>query len=374
MKVYTFTNYLFEYIWLDSDNDFRSKTKIIHRDELTENQRYELDELSEQSRTTVSSLLPEWNYDGSSTGQSTTESSEIILKPCCVFRDPFRIETNPNSFLVWCQTYDRNGVALQNSHRDMALNMFVKYFESEPWFGLEQEYFIIKPKITHNSVFNMPLGFEVFNDVVIEPPSQGKYYCGVGSETVYGREVAEAHMSNCLLAGVKICGINAEVGPAQWEYQIGICNGIQAADHLWVSRYILVRTAETFNMRINFHPKPLGEDADWNGSGCHTNFSTKEMREEGGFNKIVEAINNLSHHHEEDILYFGKYNDQRLSGKHETSNYDTFCYGIASRNTSVRIPHQVAIDNKGYFEDRRPAANCDPYLVTALIMKSCLGE
>ena len=43
----------------------------------------------------------------------------------------------------------------------------------------------------------------------------GPYYCGVGANKVYGREVMEAHYRACLYAGVKISGTNAEVMPAQ---------------------------------------------------------------------------------------------------------------------------------------------------------------
>lgn len=43
----------------------------------------------------------------------------------------------------------------------------------------------------------------------------GPYYCGVGADKAYGRDVVEAHYRACLYAGVDICGTNAEVMPAQ---------------------------------------------------------------------------------------------------------------------------------------------------------------
>lgn len=48
----------------------------------------------------------------------------------------------------------------------------------------------------------------------------GPYYCGVGTGRIYGRDIVEAHYRACIFAGVKIAGTNAEVMPAQWEYQV----------------------------------------------------------------------------------------------------------------------------------------------------------
>lgn len=63
----------------------------------------------------------------------------------------------------------------------------------------------------------------------------------------------------CLYAGVKISGVNAEVMPGQWEYQVGPCVGIEIGDHLWMSRYIMHRLAERFGVIVSFHPKPVSE-------------------------------------------------------------------------------------------------------------------
>merc|ERR1712154_21938 len=46
--------------------------------------------------------------------------------------------------------------------------------------------------------------------------------------------------------------------------------------------------------------------------------------------------------------------------------------GVADRGASIRIPRQCELDKCGYLEDRRPAANCDPYIVTSMIAKSTL--
>jgi len=48
-------------------------------------------------------------------------------------------------------------------------------------------------------------------------------------------------MRCCLAAGIKISGLNAEVFPGQWEFQVGPVEGIQGCDQLWIARYLLQR-------------------------------------------------------------------------------------------------------------------------------------
>jgi len=55
---------------------------------------------------------------------------------------------------------------------------------------------------------------------IIEMHVTGPYYCGVGADRVFGRDVLEAHYRACLYAGINISGTNAEVMPAQWEFQV----------------------------------------------------------------------------------------------------------------------------------------------------------
>ena len=69
---------------------------------------------------------------------------------------------------------------------------------------------------------------------------------------------------------------------------------------------------------------------------------------------------------------YGTDNDQRMTGLHETASYDKFSHGIANRGASIRIGYDTLIKGKGYFEDRRPASNCDPYIVTAAITSACI--
>lgn len=334
-----------EYIWLDVNSNFRSKARTLLNDPKT------IDD------------LPNWNYDGSSTGQAQGDDSEITLKPVSFYKCPFRGKLNGNdNIIVLCATYDKDENALENNHWEWANDLFNKDLDQKPWYGLEQEYFIIDPK-TGN-----PVGYNGENT-----EEQGKYYCGVGHGNVFFRNMVNEHYMMCLHAGISISGINAEVAPGQWEYQVGPVEGIEAGNQLLISRYILIKVAEKYGLNISFHPKPL--NGNWNGSGCHTNFSTVNIREgtdgKTGLKHIEDAIMSLSNTHDEHMKVYGSDNNLRMTGEHETSSFDKFSFGRANRGCSVRIPNTVINEKKGYFEDRRPSSNCDPYLVTGMIFKTC---
>ena len=154
--------------------------------------------------------------------------------------------------------------------------------------------------------------------------------------------------------------------PAQWEFQVGPSLGIDVGDDVWMARYLLSRIAGDCHLAASIHPKPV--KGEWNGSGCHTNFSTKAMREEGGYEVILDAVKRLEPLHMRFINMYGDHNDQRLSGRFETSSLEKFGFGAGHRGQSIRIPTQAIHDKKGYFEDRRPAANIDPYVVAAALL------
>lgn len=328
-----------EYVWIDGFYKLRSKSRTV------------------DAGISDPSALPSWNYDGSSTGQAPGEDSEVILKPCAIYKDPFR---GGNNILVMCDTYTPGGEPLPTNTRYSCAKVMSKATSLEPWFGLEQEYFLI------DKATGKPLGFPS----VGEPAPQGPYYCGIGESNAFGRDVVEASWRAQLYAGLQVGGINAEVAPGQWEFQVGPCVGIAEGDQLWMARYILERVAEIAGLGVNYDPKPV--KGDWNGSGCHTNFSTKGMREAGGYERDIKpALEKLALKHEAHIAAYGEGNDQRLTGKHETAAITEFRWGVADRGASCRVGSNVAKEGMGYFEDRRPAGNCDPYVVTKMLVSTC---
>ncbi|AFR92589.1 glutamine synthetase [Cryptococcus neoformans] len=326
-----------EYIWVDAEGGIRSKTMTL-----------------EKAPSSVADLK-EWNFDGSSTNQAPADNSDVFLRPVAIFKDPFRGGAN---ILVLCECYDNDGTPNKSNYRAHCKKVMDAAKDTEPWFGLEQEYTLFD---ADGQVFGWPKnGF---------PGPQGPYYCGVGAGKVFARDFIEAHYRACLYAGIKISGINAEVMPSQWEFQVGPCTGIEMGDHLWMARFLLLRIGEEWGITPSLHPKPL--KGDWNGAGCHSNYSTKDMRTPGkGMAAIEDAIKKLEKKHLEHIAVYGEDNDLRLTGKHETASMTTFSAGVANRGASIRIPRHVGAQGYGYLEDRRPASNVDPYRVTAILVET----
>jgi len=334
------------YVWIDGTGEnLRCKTRTLDHDPKSAEE------------------CPEWNFDGSSTGQAEGSNSDVYLRPVAMFRDPFRLGKNK---LVLCETYKYNDLPTDSNKRYTCKHVMEQAKDSHPWFGIEQEYTLL-------DIDGHPFGWPKLG----YPGPQGPYYCGVGTSKVYGRDIVEAHYRACLYAGVKISGTNAEVMPGQWEFQVGPCEGISMGDHLWMARFLLHRVAEDFGVVVSLDPKPM--EGDWNGAGAHCNYSTKAMREEKGIEVIEKAIDAMSKHHMRHIKAYdpkeGKDNERRLTGFHETSSIHDFSAGVANRGASIRIPRSVMKEGKGYLEDRRPSSNCDPYSVTEAIVKTTvLGE
>jgi len=334
------------YIWVDgSGENLRGKTRT-------------LDFIPKSPEE-----LPVWNFDGSSTGQAEGSNSDVYLKPVAIYPDPFRLGNNR---LVLCETLKHNKAIAETNYRNTCKEVMDKAADQHPWFGMEQEYTLLDTD-------SHPLGWPKNG----YPGPQGPYYCAVGANNVYGRDIVEAHYRACLYAGINISGTNAEVMPAQWEFQVGPSEGIKMGDDMWMARYLLHRVAEDFSVIVTLDPKPIR--GDWNGAGMHTNFSTKAMRDPNGIVAIEAAIENLSKRHAKHIVAYdpkeGKDNERRLTGHHETSSIHDFSAGVANRGASVRIPRSVAEEKTGYLEDRRPSSNADPYRVSEIIVRTiCLNE
>lgn len=330
-----------EYIWMDGHaptQKLRSKTKVLEGPIKT------LEE------------LPDWGFDGSSTNQAEGKNSDCLLKPVYKVPDPIR---GGDDLLVLCEVMNADETVHPTNTRAPLRALSEKHKNEKAWFGIEQEYTLFEGR--------NPLGWPEGG----YPAPQGPFYCGVGADEVYGRDIVEEHLQLCIDAGLEISGINAEVMPGQWEYQIGPLSPLDSGDQMWLSRWLLYRIAEDYGVSATLHPKPV--KGDWNGAGAHTNFSTESMRSAGGIKVIEDACEKLSKKHDEHIKVYGAHNEERLTGLHETCSIKEFRYGVSDRGASIRIPMQTANDGFGYLEDRRPSANMDPYKVCAILIETTCG-
>jgi len=346
---------LAEYVWLDGckpTQKLRSKIKVI------ENVQNLID-------------IHAWGFDGSSTEQSEGSDSDLVLIPVRYIKNPLE----HNSIIVLCEVMKSNMTTPHSSNFRASLRDVINKGgnELDSLWGFEQEYVLIDNNT--NRICGWPKkGY---------PESQGQYYCGNGVENVAQREISIEHLYSCLDANLLIYGTNAEVMLGQWEFQVGHRNissdsrnnlkadPLMASDHLWLARLLLTRIAENHNVSVDFSPKPIL--GNWNGSGMHTNFSTSLTRnKKNGLNNIRKICVKLKKSHTEHMSQYGAGNDNRLTGLHETCKYTEFKSGVNNRGASIRIPNHVALAGYGYLEDRRPAANADPYIVATRILKTLL--
>jgi glutamine synthetase len=327
--------YKLEYIWLDGKKpvpDLRGKTQ-----------------LKEFEKPPTLADLPLWGFDGSSTMQAEGHKSDCVLKPVALYPDGAR----KDAYIVLSEVMLPDGTPHPSNGRAKSPD------DPDIWFGFEQEYFLYKD--------GRPLGFPENG----YPGPQGPYYCGVGYKNMgsIARTIVEEHLDLCLFAGINHEGINAEVAKGQWEFQIFGKGSHRAADQMWTARYLLSRLTEKYEVDVVWHCKPI--KGDWNGSGMHTNFSTKHLRDVGGKEYLEALMKAFEKNIPDHIAVYGPDNHLRLTGLHETQSIDKFSYGLSDRGASVRLPvNFIKHGYKGYLEDRRPNSEADPYQIVSQIIKT----
>jgi glutamine synthetase len=131
-----------EYVWIDGSGiTLRSKCRTLTK---------KVESLAD---------LPDWNYDGSSTYQATTENSEVILKPVAFFRDPFRQGDNVIVLAdgyVWADAKLDRLIPNNTNFRHFAKEIFDAVEHEETWYGIEQEYTLLGEKTKFTT---WPLGW-----------------------------------------------------------------------------------------------------------------------------------------------------------------------------------------------------------------------
>lgn len=292
--------------------------------------------------------------------------AEAILAPVALFKDPFLKGRNK---LVLCEVLSPDRQPEQTNTRASCKKTMAAAADQEPWFGVEQEYVLLERD-------GVPLGWPRHGHC-LKPAKV--YFHAVGTENTAGRQVVLAHLKACAFAGIKLYGADSEADISQWEYQVGPLPGVEAGDHLWMSRYILHRVAEDFDVVVSLKPRTFMA-THLPGNSGHINFSTKASRKEGGINWIKKALPRLEATHDKHLAAYDpsedRSNDMRLNGALGGTPRREFVAVLCSRRrASVRVPQRTVTDGRGYLEDRRPGANVEPYrAMEALVQTLCLDE
>jgi glutamine synthetase len=330
-----------EYVWLDGKEGMpglRSKARYIKKSAV---------------KDLYLSDIPRWTFDGGSTNQGTLEDSDKTLIPVKRYSDPF----HKGGHIVLCEVLNHSSNTRDELLHSSNTRDELRCLNTDGMLvGFEQEFTLMNPATGD------PIGDCFGKDVL-----QERFYCGVGPMNQIGRWLMDEFEEKVVEAGVDLYGVNAEVMPGQWEFQISEQDPLDAADDLWMARYILERVAESRPIVVSYEPKP---SPTMNGAGCHTNISTVSMMMPGRGPTPSMLTSMFKDDHKQFLMSCGEGTQQRLTGECETSNWEQFSVGVGDRGASIRIPKDVATSGSGYFEDRRPSANCDPYRVLTAIMNT----
>ncbi|KAG2483515.1 hypothetical protein HYH03_017622 [Edaphochlamys debaryana] len=386
-----------EYIWImTGTGQLRSKTKVL------------------DTKPATPEEAPVMVVESNPGGQTAEPNLELFLKPRKLFRDPFR---GGDHILVLCDAFVAGEVGAtsatvlhpsESNSRVACENVMKVAQKEEPVFAVEQEYAIIHPAYptkvplgprrpsvsrnssNHSSRRNSYVSCSHRSGVskssnhgakpapaamvaaaaaaagIPCPVPDPDMMCGGGkpetsaAQQKAARVLADAHLRCCLFAGVKVTGADVHSLDGLHSYKIGPSQGVDLGDDLWTSRYLLKRVAEDHGQHVSWEPDSMPFERPL---GCYYKYSTSATRASGpGLSAIEQQLVRLQATH---VQHQVAYNDGRIDRL--SSDAAAFTHAVGSGNASIVVPSLTFLQQGGYYTDRRPPSDADPYKVALLL-------
>ncbi|KAF8064677.1 hypothetical protein HT031_003479 [Scenedesmus sp. PABB004] len=364
-----------EFIWLGSTGaDLKSRTVVL-----------------DAAPSSVEEL-PLAEIDGAALGQEGV----IYLQPKRIFADPMR---GGSHILVLCEVFQPALPCLApaesadpwdsmlphtSNHRAACEQVMQAAARQAPVFTAHQEYCLAATDSCASD------GGHYMGTV----PIKGATGTSDKATARLGREVAELHMAACLAAGVAHGGAVPASGGGH-AYKVGPCLGLDLADQLSVSRYLLHRVADWSRAAVSYEAPHGGGGGG--GPKCAVALSTAASRDPLSGLSAVQAMMERLHAapppYHDDQAGPGRAGSGGSGSWHSAS--DAFmasdgasggasplhCGGARGGGGStgprpgggVLVPTSTLLNRCGPILDRRAPGGCDPYLTTMLLAAGACG-
>lgn len=198
----------------------------------------------------------------------TEKGKYIRLRPAKVFYDPFKRD---NYYVVLCEMYNFDDSPYISNNRKAYTDIINDAQDLDLWFVMEQK-----------------CAFALKNGK--NPLSITKYSKRCASGQNYGGMIIDKCIQKALQCGVRLDRINSH-GGAEWSFQIGPTYNTNISDYIWMTRYILTRVAESFDLIVQFYPtnknnntRSLAKDYG------NLYLGSSKLNDESFFNKVYQTF------------------------------------------------------------------------------------
>ena len=304
-----------EYICLDSESKFRSKT-VFSTKPIEEIEEVVVDSMM------ISNLI--------------AESHDIVLVPVKCIKNP--LIRDDKHWLVFCEIRYPNG----SIHKYNTRNLLQTLINEHPDYSvsLTQQFVLFNDK-------KQPIGWNDKIDLM-------KNYSSKLDYMQHSQELIDTLIENLMYVGIGISNIQMERMVSRWSITFQSKSVVDACDELFLVRYLLQRLCGNRNVLVSFHPDPIKSSKIY--SRCYLKLSSDKMREENGILEIDRACRKLELKHLEQHKFFCQYNGKHYSYGQNSSRYDTVIH--------------LDDNNGGYLEDKRASGDCDIYIIAEKIIRT----